>query len=305
MERAEGDQEMNAGFRIRAGAMALAAVLATPVVRAQTVDVVPVPETVAPDGKRVQGEAFAARPGDLLFSGRILRTEAAIVEGSEHVEVDRFSDVINPGDELTAVLVPPKIASRLGVDQFYCGRDQRSRSKFGELMLGHMFSKFRSIVRFCFIDSDGDRKFDKFLLAGAKDKALQAPRAITPLPYRIDRMRQMNEGDQIRVRYRKFVPVANKVELEVETFRAGKKEVFDYILWSTPVAAQLEKLYPRMTANPKKTPYPVYFNDILGAVIKVGGVSATGEASFSLERDLALTLFKPVSIQVNYIFIYY
>jgi hypothetical protein len=296
---------MNAGFRIRAGAMTLAVFLAAPVVQAQTVDVVPVPETVAPDGKRLQGEAFVAHPGDLLFSGRILRTAAAIVEGSEHVEVDRFSDVINPGDELTAVLVPPKIASQLGADQFYCGRDQRSRSKLGELMLGQMFSKFRPIVRFCFIDSDGDRKFDKFLLAGAKDKALQAPRAITPLPYRIDRMRQMNEGDQIRVRYRKFVPTANKVELEVETFRAGKKESFDYILWSKPPAARLDQLYPRMTANPKKTPYPVYFNEILGAAIKVAGVSATGEASFSLERDLALTLFKPVTIQVNYIFIYY
>lgn len=287
------------------GASALALALFAQSAGAQTVEVNPLPETLVPDGKRVTREAFTARPGDLLFSGKILRTEAAVVEGSAQVQVDRFSDTISPGDELTSVMVSPSIAAQIGASRFYCGRDQRSRSQFMALMIGEWFSKFKPVVRFCFIDSDRDMKFDKFLLAGAKDKTQQAPRPIEPLPYRLDMMRQMNAEDEVRVRYRKHVPTSNKVELEVEVLRAGKKEYFDYILWSGPRALGIQQLRGRMMTNPKKIPYPSTFYGLLGASLRLNQVSPTGEANFVLDRELDPLLFRPVTIQVTYIYIYY
>lgn len=190
------------------GALALTGANAAP-----TVEVVPLPETLLPDGKRAIGQPFDAMPGDLLLSGRIVRTEAAIAEGTAKVAVDRFTDTIGVGDELTSVLVSSGMAATLGTDRMYCGRDQRSRSSFASMMIGELGSKFKEIVRFCFLDLDRDGKFDQYLLAGAKDKLLQAPKPLDPLAYRVDRLTAMHPNDEVRVRYRKYVPSKNKVEL--------------------------------------------------------------------------------------------
>ncbi|WP_404366177.1 hypothetical protein AB5I39_10360 [Sphingomonas sp. MMS24-J45] len=268
-------------------------------------DLVSLPETVLPDGKRPLNQTFSGMPGDLLMSGRIVRTEAAIADGSATVSVDRFSDSIAPGNDLTSVLVPPAIATKIGTDRVFCGRDQRTRSAFTSMMIGGLGSKFKEIVRFCFLDVDRDAKFDHYMLAGAKDKLLQVPRDLEPLAYHMDRLTQLHPDDEVRLRYRKFVPSKNKVELEVEVVREGKKTSFDYILWSKPAVDPLQKLYSRMYTEPAKIPYPVMFDDVIGAEIKVLDVKPTGEATFRLTRDFTPTLMRPETVQVRYIYIYY
>lgn len=281
------------------------ALAALHVTSATAQELVSLPETVLPDGKRPIDQAFSGMPGDLLMSGRIVRTEAAIADGSAKVSVDRFSDSIVSGDDLTSVLVPPAVAKNIGTDRVFCGRDQRSRSAFTSMMIGGLGSKFKEIVRFCFLDVDGDAKFDHYMLAGAKDKLLQVPRDLEPMAYHMDRLTQMHPGDEVRLRYRKYVPSKNKVELEVEVTREDKKTAFDYILWSKPRVDGLQKLYSRMYTEPAKIPYPVLFNDIIGAEIKVLDVKPTGEATFKLTRDFTPTLMRPETVQVRYIYIYY
>ncbi|BCA59496.1 hypothetical protein HMP06_2265 [Sphingomonas sp. HMP6] len=288
--------------RLRAAALALAAL---PVTNATAQELVSLPETVLPDGKRPIDQAFSGMPGELLMSGRIVRTEAAIADGTAKVSVDRFSDAIVPGDDLTSVLVPPTIAKNIGTDRVFCGRDQRTRSAFTSMMIGGLGSKFREIVRFCFLDVDRDAKFDHYMLAGAKDKLLQVPRDLEPMAYHMDRLTQLHPDDEVRLRYRKYVPSKNKVELEVEVVREGKKTAFDYILWSKPTVDPLQKLYSRMYTEPAKIPYPVLFDDIIGAEIKVLDVKPTGEATFTLTRDFVPTFMRPETVQVRYIFIYY
>lgn len=67
----------------------------------------------------------------------------------------------------------------------------------------------------------------------------------------------------------------------------------------------MQKLYGRMIADPAKIPYPAYFNDIIGATIKIADVKPTGQATFSIEHDFTSTLFRPTIVQVRYIYIYY
>ena len=133
---------------------------------------------------------------------------------------------------------------------------------------------------------------------------MQVPIAITPVRYRSTWLDQRNAGNIVRVKYRKFNPKNRKVELEIEVLRDGRKMPFDYILWSKPGSEALEREVPRLTTNPAKLPYPVAFRDVLGAEIAVRDVTPDGTATFAINRNFRQTLFRPISIQVQYIYVY-
>ena len=277
---------------------------------ASKMPVYPMPETLFPDVSIKAHEPFAAKPGDVLMTGRIMNTEQVFADQPIKVAIDRFSDEIGVGDALTPVVAPDRTNTIVGGNgHYYCGRDQRGRSAVAGALLGGIGQKFEAIVRFCFMDTDGDSKLDKVFLAGAKEQQTQVPVAITPVPFHVTHFTQMHDDDVVKLRYRKFVPEKQKVELELEVYHQGKKDQFDYINWSPPgerivVEAKLEREYPRLDTNPAKLAYPVYFNDVLGASIKVIGVDADGTAHFSIERNFGPTLFRPVQIRVTYIYIY-
>lgn len=56
--------------------------------------------------------------------------------------------------------------------------------------------------------------------------------------------------------------------------------------------------------TPKRVPYPASFYNVMGAIVRVDGVDAEGNARFTIERNFRPTLFRPISIQVRYIYIY-
>jgi hypothetical protein len=47
------------------------------------------------------------------------------------------------------------------------------------------------------------------------------------------------------------------------------------------------------------------FNDVIGATIKITEVKPTGQARFTIADDFTPTLFRPTTIQVRYIYVYY
>lgn len=272
---------------------------------APSVAIYPMPETLMPDPETKLRQPFAARPGAVLMRARITQTERAFLDDPVEVKVDKFTDTIPVGGELTPVIAPETTDKVMGGNgKYYCGENMRGRSALRSMLIGGIGAKFEAIVRFCFIDADRDGKFERYFLAGAKDKTMQAPIEITPVRYHSDFLSQLNPGDIVQVKYRKFNPKNQKIELELEVMRAGKKAPFDYILWSKPGIDALAREVPRMTTNPAKIPYPVVFTDILGASIAVQSVTPDGEATFSITRNFRKTLFRPVSIQVNYIYIY-
>lgn len=267
--------------------------------------VFPLPETIFPDfGNRLR-EDFVAKPGDVILTGRIMKTQTTILKDPISIAVDRFKSDLPAGTELTPVLAPPETTDRLGVKgRIYCGENQRAISAFVNELIGDLASKFESVVRFCFFDSDGDGKLDRGFLAGAKQPAMQVPVPIDPVAVRSTYFTQLHEDDIVRVRYRKFKRGSMKVQLEVEVLRQGAKTWFNYLLFEPVQGEELDKQFPIIETNPKKVAYPVAFRNVLGASIGVKNVTATGEATFHINKGFKRTMFRPVQIQVRYTFVY-
>lgn len=269
----------------------------------QKMTVFPLPDTLWPDASAPIGQPLTLKPGDELMRATVMQTRKLTLSEPVKVSIDRFSDDLAIGEELTTVIGSDSTEAALGRGPYYCGRDQRSRSELAALLIGGFGSKFRPIVRFCFIDSNRDGTLDQVFLAGAKDKALQKAVPIDPVRYRGEVLVPRDASQYLRLRYRKYVPKSNKVQIELEVFESGKKRVFDYVIYEGPGGAALQEQPYRQT-NPKKVPYPAVFTNILGASVAVNGVDPDGTARFEIRRNFRPSLFRPVSIQAQMIFIY-
>lgn len=264
--------------------------------------VIPLPDTLMPDPDTHVGADFTARPGDVLLRGRIFKTETSTLDAPIKVSIDRFSDTLDAAAELTPVIAPAETRALIGGRGiYYCGRNQRTRSAFVDALIGGMGSKFEAIVRFCFVDSDSDGKLDHVFLAGAKDKALQAPVAIEPTAFHTTYLKPMAESE-VTLQYRKFSAGSGKIELELHVRHAGVDEPFDYII--APHHGTNNRQYRLIDTNPKKLAYPMHFTDLLGADVGIEKVDADGTATFRVNKPFAATMFRPYSIQVQTIYVY-
>jgi hypothetical protein len=266
-------------------------------------EAVPLPDTLLPMPlEHALRVPFEAKPGDVVLRGRVVRTMAVKLEGTTSVSHSRFAQSFGVGDELTPVIMR---AGRKGAaDLIFCGSDQRARSKFMDVMIGDMGSKFESIVRFCFVDKDEDGRFEAFILGGAKDPAFQAPVAIPAVSYSMSSLVPHDDAE-ISVIYRKFSPKNQVMTFEIKYSEGGKNQDFDYIASVSLSDDKTGKHYPSFRTNPKKVPYPLHFKDIVGANIGVESVDpVSGAAQISINKDFSPTLVKPINIQVTYVFIY-
>ncbi len=276
------------------------------VLTAARTSVGPLPETMAPiEGEQEIGKTFTAKKGDIILRAKVLDTEVVTIDAPVSVGIAKFTHDIEPGTKLDPVLAPAKTSNLTGADgRIYCGENQRTRSKFAEAMIGDLFSKFEAVVRFCFIDTDNDKKLDKVFLAGAKDKEHQSAVDIEPTPYSTLMFQDDDEEKELQLSVHKFKKRSNKVQLMLTMTKGGEPFYFDYIM--TIDGGEVDKQYPRLESNPKKVPYPAYFNDILGAAVGIMRVDAEKEeVDLQINRPFEMQLFKPVSIQVNYVYIYY
>jgi hypothetical protein len=268
--------------------------------------VAPLPETlIGIDSGHRLGETFTVRKGDVVLRAKVFDTEVVTIDAPVTVGIAKFTDEIAPGTKLEPVLAPDRTEQLTGTSgRFYCGENQRTRSKFGELMIGDWFSKYEIEVRFCFVDTDNDKKLDKVFLAGAKDKLDQGAREITPTPYSSKMIQVDDEGGELELRVEKFKAKTNQVTFRLYLKRNGAAAPFSYIL--TVKDAKARHTYPDFRSDPKKVPYPAYFNDILGAGIGVMSVDAVKEqAEVKITTQIPMQLFKPVSIVYQTIYIYY
>ncbi len=285
---------------------ALAALPLMLVLTAARTTVSPLPETMAGTdaGHRI-GETFVAHKGDVILRAKIYDTEVITLEAPVSVGIDRFAQEIPAGTRLQPVLAMGNTQELTGTSgRYYCGEDLRSRSKFGEAMIGDWFSKFEAIVKFCFVDRDGDGKLDRVFLAGAKDAADQGARPIEPTGYSRQVLEPDDEAGEIELRVHKFSLKSNKVQFMLTLNKDGESRLFSYIV--TVKNGKPQQTYPRFETNPKKVPYPAYFNDILGAGIGVMRVDAAKEeVELKVTRNFPLQPFRPVTVQVQYIYIYY
>lgn len=266
--------------------------------------VVVLPDTLVPDSSVTIGTRVSAKPGDVVLRAKIARTEKTYLDVPVHAEIARFAADIPAGAVLTTVLANDRTRSIVGsqADIYYCGDDMKARSSFMAGLMGDMGSKFENIVRFCFVDDDKDGRFDHYFLAGAKDPLFLKEQPVGPLAYRVQHLVQENAADEIRLKYRKFDTTTSKISLELEIIRNGAALPFEYII--TPTHTGRNEQYYRMASNPAKVPYPVVFEDVLGADIIIDSVQADGAAQFFVQRNFAPSLFRPYSPSVQYIFIY-
>jgi len=268
--------------------------------------VAPLPETlIGVSTDTAIGETFTVHKGDVVLRAKIFETEVVTIDAPISVSIAKFKDELVSGAALEPVLAPKKTEQLTGADgRLYCGENQRTRSKFGELWVGDWFSKYEPQVRFCFVDSDGDNKLDKVFLAGAKDPADQGARTIEPTPYSLKTLQPDLEGGVIELRVEKFKPETNQVLFRLHLSRNGQDIPFSYIM--TIEDGRLRQTYPDLRTNPAKAPYPAYFNNVLGAGLGIMSVNANkAEAEVKVTRPFPQQLFKPITIQYQTIYIYY
>lgn len=274
---------------------------------AARISVEPLPQTIVPVAAAKLNQTITVREGDVVLRAKIYDTEIVTLNAPVSVSIAKFSHDLESGARLDPVLVPDKTAQVAGSDsRIYCGENQRTRSKFMDAMLGDWFSKYETIVRFCFVDTDNDAKLDQVFLAGAKDKADQKTVSIPPTPYATRFLSAEREASTLELRVHKIKARKDGDRIEFKLFltRNGENELFDFIL--TVKDEKVEKTYPSFETNPKKLAYPVYFPDILGAEVGISRVNAkAGEADISVKRRFNIQMFKPIKVQVNYVFIYY
>jgi hypothetical protein len=291
----------------RVRALALVPVLFV-LVAART-SVAPLPETMV--GSKTDfpiGEVVTVKPGDVVLRAKVYDTEVVTLSEPISVGIAKFSQEISAGTQLDPVLVSEKSEQLTGSGgRIYCGEDQRTRSKFGEAMIGDWFSKYEAVVRFCFIDSNNDKKLDKVFLAGAKDKADQTAVNITPVAFDRRLFQPDDEAGVLELRVHRLIAKKSepdKIDFKLHLLKNGVEQPFDLI--RTVEGGVVQSTYPTIRTNPKKVPYPSYFNDVLGAGLGVMAVDADkGEAQIKVNRNFGLKLFKPISITYNYVYICY
>lgn len=291
------------GQRARRAMLALPLLL---LLTAARTSVAPLPETLAPaPGEHKPGETFTAKAGDVILKGKILDTEVVTLEAPISVSIAKFSQDIPAGTKLDPVLAPPRTERLTGTSgRYYCGEDQQARSKFMAAMIGDFGSKFETVVRFCFVDSDEDSKLDQVFLAGAKDAEFQKSLPIEPTAFRREYLQPDDEQGEVTLTLHKFKPQSNRVQFMLKVHRNGTEQYFTYI--ATVKDDKMAQTYPRIESNPKKYPYPSTFTDILGASVSMLRVDAEkGEADLRINRPFRMQLFKPVSVTVTYVYIYY
>ena len=276
---------------------------------AARLSVTPLPETMAATQADVpMRETVTVKQGDVVLRAKVYDTEVVTLEEPISVQIAKFSHDIEAGTKLDPVIVSEETADRLGSGgEIYCGENQRTRSKFAEAMIGDLFSKYETIVRFCFFDSNGDQRLDRVFLAGAKAKEDQTPIDIAPTAFDRRKFQTDDEAGILELRVERFIrkrKAADKIEFKLYLTKNGVEQAFDYI--ATVDSDGLNKTYPTFKTNPKKVAYPSYFNDVLGAGVGVMGVDAEkGEAQIKVHRGFPMQLFKPVSIEVVYVYVYY
>jgi len=261
----------------------------------------PLPDMLLPaEPAHPIGMPFTAKPGDEILRAQIVKATVVKLDVPFKASLDRFAHDFQPGEQLTPVLLRPE--KRGDVKMIFCGPDQRAISKFAAVMIGDWASKFEKIVRFCFEDQNNDGKFEGFILAGAKDPALQAVNAITPIAYSQSDMVPYDNASALSLVYRKFVPETRKLVFDLKMTVDGKVQRFDYIN-SMPKGVMQEDR-PTYQTNPQKIPYPVHFDNIVGANLGVNKVDGDGHAEMVINSDFKPTLIKPVDIQMQMIYIY-
>lgn len=291
--------------RIRALAMVPVFVF---LVAAKT-SVAPVPETMVPADTEIPlGEPVTVKEGDVVLRAKIYDTEVATLTEPVSVAIARFSHDIEAGTRLDPVIAPRETEQLTGTGgMIYCGENQRTRSQFMEAMIGDWFSKFDTVVRFCFVDTDKDGKLDRVFLAGAKDEDDQAAVEIEPVAFERRTFRPEDEADILELRVDRLIRKRNrddKIEFRLHLIRDGNETIFSYLASSD--GGPIEETYPTFKTDPRRVPYPSRFPDVLGASISVLGVDAEqGTAQIRIDRRFSTRLVKPVSIQYNYVYVYY
>ena len=292
----------------RARAAALLPLL--PLLAAARMSVGPLPETMVPVEvpSAPIGDVVTVKEGDVVLRAKVYDTEVAFIDEPVSVAIAKFSHDMEAGTKLDPVLVSDKTERLTGASgRIYCGENQRTRSKFGEAMLGDMFSKYEVNVRFCFVDSDQDGKLDRVFLGGAKDEADQEAREIEPVAFTSRMFEADDDAGEIEMYVKRLIQKRgqeDKIEFGLRMTKNGVPLGFSYIM--TISGGKAQQTYPTFKTNPKKVPYPSQFTDVLGSTIAVHGVdAAAGTAQIMVKRPFAMQLFKPVTIQVQYVYIYY
>lgn len=261
----------------------------------------PFPDFILPSEEAfVPGQQMEVKPGDTILRGRVVRAMVVNLSAPIDLQFDRFAHQFQSGDELTPVM----LEADKGKSQklIYCGSNQRAVSKLTAVMIGDWLSKFETVVRFCFLDNDNDGKFEGYILGGAKDPAHQIVNPITPINYVSKELVPYEQGAEFSIVYRKYSVTSRKMHFNLRLTIDGEEQEFDYV--NTIIDQGVQRNYATFSTHPKKVDYPMHFKNIAGANFGVTSVDADGTAQVKINVNFRPSMFKPISITRNVVFIY-
>lgn len=260
------------------------------------------PDTIVPDSGVSLDTLKSAMPGDVLLAASVVRTAELVLDGEVSAKIDRFETSLSAGDRLLPMVVPAESAVLIGAGSaVFCGRQVESRSKLKNALIGNWFSKFDASVRFCFADSDGDRRLDRVFLGGSFDKEYQSGQVIDPVAYHVETLRRDQPGDSIWIKYERHRK--GKVTLFIKYRREGVE--FFANGYNTPEHYG-KNSYPFFReVNTVKQPLPADVGDWIGSQLSVDSVAPDGRITYRVKSNFTATMFKPVSYQVYTLYVYY
>jgi hypothetical protein len=269
-----------------------------------------IPETlVGVEADVPLGEIVTVKEGTTVLRAKLFETEIATLKEPVSVSLAKFSQDLPAGTKLDPVVVSRKTQSLTGTSGFiYCGENQRNRSKLSEALIGSFLSKYSAVVRFCFTDSDSDGRLDRVFLAGAKSKEDQLAVEIEPVAFESRSFAMDDEARILELRVDRFVRKrdrSDKIEFRFRLTKGEDSYGFSYLASSN--GGPLEQTPFTMISNPRKNPYPSSLRqELMGADVEIISVDAEkGEAQIRVNRNFTKRLAKPVTIQTEYVTIYY
>jgi hypothetical protein len=173
-----------------------------------------------PDAKGREG-SFAKN--DVLFSFRIDQPPVARIAKAVAVEAAGKNFAFEPGEEFVLSITDSRMRGRIPEGStIFCGEAKENATA---KWLSSLLTKFGAETRPCFIDSDGDGRFDKFFLSGTKRDEDSGLVPVEPAAFTTHE-RNGGPGDHADFVFRGFTKPGFTPKVSVRRYVDGKEKDF-------------------------------------------------------------------------------
>lgn len=181
----------------------------------------------------VPGPEQVLAPGGVIARAPVAQAPVAILEEPVSVAIASIEQALPAGTELFFVSVGGEAAARLAqVPEAYCARPRANAGTAVRAVLDHAafgllspLNRSGAFSTHCFIDGDGDGRFDTVFLSGARREADLAPQPVGPLQVSFRRGRPVEGVSEARIVYAGPNRRGNRLSFRIETADAAGRPV--------------------------------------------------------------------------------